>query len=74
LEFGKIKKWVRKFVNGVALGQGAVQVPGPAGQGVPSGCTAGKILIKNSNGDYDTEWAEIQRITNAEIQSIINKL
>src|SRR5690554_924208 len=30
---------------------------GPAGQGVPAGGTAGQILKKASNTDYDTEWS-----------------
>lgn len=29
---------------------------GPAGQGVPTGGTAGQILAKNSATDYDTSW------------------
>jgi hypothetical protein len=42
-----------------------VVVPGPAGAdgadagGVPVGGTTGQALVKNSNTDYDTEWADV---------------
>lgn len=31
---------------------------GPAGEGVPAGGTAGQVLTKKSDADYDTEWVE----------------
>lgn len=31
---------------------------GPAGPGVPTGGTAGQILAKNTNADYDTHWID----------------
>ena len=31
---------------------------GPAGQGVPTGGTAGQVLKKKSGTNYDTEWAD----------------
>lgn len=31
---------------------------GPAGQGVPTGGTAGQVLMKDSSDDYDTSWAD----------------
>lgn len=31
---------------------------GPAGEGVPSGGTAGQVLTKKSDADYDAEWVE----------------
>src|SRR5699024_3125298 len=32
--------------------------PGADGQGVPTGGTQGQILVKSSETDYDTEWAD----------------
>ena len=32
--------------------------PGPAGPGVPTGGTAGQVLVKKSGIDYDTEWKD----------------
>jgi hypothetical protein len=74
ITFAALWARVQKYVNGVALGQGVVQVPGPPGKGVPSGGTTGQVLRKKSDSDFDAEWGDIPRITNAEIQSIINKL
>lgn len=34
-------------------------VPGSAGTGVPPGGTAGQILVKATNSDYETEWADL---------------
>lgn len=34
----------------------ASTVPGPAGEGVPTGGTTGQVLAKASGTDYDTEW------------------
>lgn len=31
---------------------------GPAGEGVPAGGTAGQVLTKKSDADYDAEWVE----------------
>ena len=33
--------------------------PGPPGAGVPSGGTAGEIIIKQSSTDYDTSWETV---------------
>ena len=41
--------------------QGATGPQGPAGangQGVPAGGTTGQVLKKNSNADYDSDWAD----------------
>ena len=37
--------------------QGATGAQGPAGEGVPSGGTAGQVLTKVDGTDYNTEWA-----------------
>ena len=36
---------------------GATGAQGPAGQGIPTGGTAGQVLVKRSGTDYDTNWA-----------------
>ena len=36
---------------------GATGPQGPAGQGIPTGGTAGQVLVKRSGTDYDTNWA-----------------
>lgn len=38
--------------------QGFTGVAGPAGAGVATGGTAGQVLAKNSNSDYDTGWID----------------
>ena len=35
---------------------------GDPGPGVPNGGTTGQILVKHSNTDQDTEWADITDI------------
>lgn len=42
---------------------GAPGDPGPAGPGVPIGGTAGDILRKKSNDNYDTEWGNHEDFT-----------
>lgn len=32
---------------------------GPAGPGIAIGGTAGQVLKKRSNSDYDTQWGEV---------------
>ena len=45
---------------------GPTGVTGPTGQGIPNGGTTGQALVKNSNVDYDTIWANISVLyTNA---------
>ncbi len=44
--------------QGVQGNQGPTGPPGPAGQGVPTGGTTGQVLVKNSDTDYDTSWAD----------------
>lgn len=44
---------------------------GPAGEGVPTGGTAGQLLMKSSSTDYDTEWSSI---TTSDINGIIDKV
>lgn len=39
---------------------GATGPVGPAGPGVPAGGTAGQILSKKTESDYDTEWIDPQ--------------
>jgi hypothetical protein len=38
--------------------RGPQGLPGGPGIGVPAGGTAGQVLGKNSDGDYDTEWVD----------------
>ena len=41
------------------IDQGTIQGPvGPAGQGVPTGGTAGQVLKKKTSTDYDAEWGD----------------
>ena len=44
---------------------------GEKGDGIPSGGIAGQFLKKKSNTDYDSVWATLDTITNAEIDSIV---
>lgn len=66
--------------QGPAGADGAPGAQGPAGPGVAAGGTAGQVLSKKSNTDYDTEWvtpsggaggwngvAKITRVTNKTI-------
>jgi len=76
---------LRKLVRDAGFTAGAIKGdPGPEGKGVPKGGVKGQMLRKASSTDYDTEWAEVQAvdvpsiiraevqgITNAEIQSIL---
>ena len=39
---------------------GAPGAQGPAGPGVAAGGTTGQVLVKSSDADYDTEWADPQ--------------
>ena len=42
-------------------GPGGAEGPqGPAGPGVAAGGTTGQVLVKSSDADYDTEWADPQ--------------
>ena len=43
-------------ISGYAGPQGVQGSQGDAGEGVPAGGTAGQVLAKASNDDYDTEW------------------
>lgn len=45
--------------------------PGAAGQGVPTGGTAGQVLAKASGTDYDTEWVD-QSGGGGTVQSVNN--
>lgn len=48
-------------------GGGGVGPQGPQGdpgEGVPTGGTAGQILIKNSATDYDTYWGDLDMFAN----------
>lgn len=38
--------------------QGEQGEQGPAGEGVPTGGSAGQVLAKSSGSDYDTEWVD----------------
>lgn len=44
--------------QGPAGADGAPGEQGPAGPGVAAGGTAGQVLAKKSNADYDTEWVD----------------
>lgn len=41
---------------------GATGATGPAGQGVPTGGEEGQILVKSSDANYDTEWADQYKV------------
>lgn len=47
-------------VTGIVAGSlsGSVGVPGPAGVGIPAGGLEGQIIVKASDTDYDTAWAD----------------
>ena len=45
---------------GPAGQDGAEGPQGPAGPGVAAGGTTGQVLVKSSDADYDTEWADPQ--------------
>ena len=47
-------------VTGIITGtlSGSVGVPGPVGPGVPAGGLEGQIIVKASETDYDTVWAD----------------
>jgi hypothetical protein len=47
------------WLDKTAVLQGTMGVDGAPGVGVPAGGTTGQALVKNSNTDYDTEWATI---------------
>jgi len=63
----------KSYTNKVALGQGAVQVPGPPGQGLTAGGTTGQLLSKKSSADFDTEWADAPDLTGFVKQQAIDK-
>lgn len=42
--------------NNLNVGIEIAGAPGPAGQGVPTGGTAGQVLTKNSGTNYDASW------------------
>lgn len=44
--------------NGAAGATGPTGATGPAGTGVPAGGTTDQVLVKASDTDYDTEWAD----------------
>ncbi|MBB6131326.1 collagen-like protein [Mucilaginibacter lappiensis] len=52
---------------------GAAGAIGPAGQGLPIGGTAGQVLSKTDNGDYNTQWvnppAGVVKASSAEINA-----
>lgn len=45
-------------IQGPAGAEGPQGPQGPAGEGVPAGGTAGQVLTKKSDADYDAEWVE----------------
>lgn len=40
--------------------QGPQGLPGPTGPGVPTGGTTGQVLAKSGDGDYETEWKNVE--------------
>lgn len=44
--------------DGAPGADGATGPRGPAGEGVPPGGTAGQVLAKKTNADYDTRWID----------------
>lgn len=49
---------VIQIISIVPVHDGEDGTTGPAGQGVPTGGTAGQVLAKASGTDYDTEWVD----------------
>ena len=56
--------------TGATGATGATGPQGPAGEGVPTGGTAGQLLMKSSSTDYDTEWANLINIYNVPASAI----
>ena len=67
---GKIKD---VQVNGTSIvGNDGVANISLKGEGVPTGGTVGQVLRKISDGDYDTEWSDMEVATLEETAEIIN--
>lgn len=48
--------------TGASGGTGPVGGTGPTGEGVPEGGNVGFALVKATNDDYDTEWADVSSV------------
>lgn len=48
---------LKQYIDATA-GSGTPGADGPPGEGVPTGGTTGQALVKASNTDFDTEWAD----------------
>lgn len=49
-------------IQGETGAQGPQGVQGPAGEGVPTGGTAGQVLTKNGDNDYETAWGNVREV------------
>ena len=65
-------------VQGIQGTQGTQGLEGSQGltgtAGIPSAGTAGQVLVKNSNNDFDTEWVTVQGFKEIQITSIGNAI
>lgn len=53
----------------------AVSAAQAAGQDIPAGGLAGQVLTKNSNADFDTEWADgTGTVTSGDVDGIVGDL
>lgn len=56
--FGGVGAPGARGAPGASGAPGAPGAPGAAGVGVPAGGTTGQVLVKASDADYDTQWAD----------------
>lgn len=49
-------------IQGETGAQGPQGVQGPAGEGVPTGGTAGQVLTKFGDNNYETYWADVKQV------------
>lgn len=61
----------RDGTDGAPGAKGDIGPQGPAGQGVPTGGTAGQILVKKSGINYDTEWKTVNNVTSTQVEKIV---
>lgn len=57
-KLNKLEAGVQNEQVGPQGPKGPAGPQGPAGQGIPTGGTTGQVLVKNSDTDYDTSWAD----------------
>lgn len=82
VKFNDGESFQEKYNNGELRGEkGDTGLQGPKGEkgdtgepgkGIPTGGTIGQILAKKSNDNYDTEWADQNKITEEEIKNAVD--